>query len=153
MARKDLTPFTKYDNRASIAAKKQKRGPSMKASLAKILNEKAPDKIVKKIEASLGIKLTAKQNLDIVNRILLTEACRGSVPAIREINDRIDGKALQQIEAMIESKNETTVEYRDSEKRLAQITREFNRKNARLENKVTKKAKPEKNADSKRKTP
>lgn len=90
--------FTTEDNRASEASKKQKRGISMRDSLLKILEvtttkEIITEKKAKEIIQKAGFKDNKKTLGDIVNLSLFAQAVQGNTIAIKEINERIDGKA------------------------------------------------------------
>lgn len=97
MAKND-TSFTVEDDRASEAAKKQKRGPSLKTSLLKILDMDIPEKIDKQFIEKMGIDLEDKKLRDAINGALVNKGLKGDVQAIREINDREGGKAIQYIQ-------------------------------------------------------
>ena len=95
---KNLTPFTKGDNRASEAGKKSKRVISMSTILKKYLDNKPIKATKEQLEKTLNRKLTNKNYAELIIESHMFEAVAGNVPAIKEIYDRIDGKVKQEIE-------------------------------------------------------
>lgn len=94
-----LKPFTKndLDKRASKAGKKSTHGVSVVTSLKKLLQLPASFKITKSFLKKLGLSATTeryqkKQLVDLINLALIAQAINGNIPAIKEINDRIDGR-------------------------------------------------------------
>ena len=91
--------FTKNDNRASEAGKKSTHGPLMQTSLLKILKLKGkPTKARKELLKYLGLTESPKNLIDVVNMSLISKAIEGNVHAIKEINERTDGRVAMLLE-------------------------------------------------------
>ena len=100
MARSSST-FDKKDKRAKDAAKKQKRGVSMKNSLLRILELEPSTESIEELQKILGITLTAKQLADLLSATLVKEGLAGNIAALKEINDRVDGRVPESIKVKI----------------------------------------------------
>lgn len=81
---KNLTPFTKDDNRAVEGGRKSKRGKSVKTILRMFLEKKIKGEI-----------FTQGENVALA---LIEKARAGDVSAIKELYDRLEGKAVQKQE-------------------------------------------------------
>jgi len=53
----------------------------------------------KRWKDSISKRIEALQAMDALADALITEALTGNIAALKEIGDRLDGKAVQQIEA------------------------------------------------------
>lgn len=98
--------LTTEDN--SKGGKNSKRGPSRSTSLLNMLKAKPSKSLIEALRKELnkdgatsGDMLTKKSTAtfaDLLDITLMYEAISGNVPAHKEINDRCDGKAKQQLE-------------------------------------------------------
>ncbi len=105
----NLTPFKKGSKEAREAGAKGKRGPSIRTSLLRILEQNLTkkqlnelyDQTVEQIKSNgrkfnTGVK--SKRIIDQINSVLVARALTGDMAAIKEVNDRTDGKSPQSIE-------------------------------------------------------
>jgi len=98
--KKSSGSFTKGDTRAKEAnakaheAKAENKRPSanMRNSLDNILTMPVVPKSVTKLMHQMGIEENPENLIDAVNLALVARALSGNIPAIKEINDRIDGR-------------------------------------------------------------
>ena len=97
MAQKDLTPFTKDDNRASLAGKKSsKKGiPHSKTRLKRLLQltENLTNPITKEVEG-----FSVAEQMDLAQII---KAREGDTRAYNSLLDRLEGKPDQTVDQNI----------------------------------------------------
>ncbi len=98
MAKSSKSPHELTKEDLSKGGKKSRRGPALSTLYKMVLDEKVPAKKVEELEKRLGKKLSKKQNSYIIAAALIQKAAEGDVPAIKELNDRTEGKAKQPIE-------------------------------------------------------
>ena len=106
----ERTRFKKKDKRTSDAGKKGKRGLSMKNSLLRILELEPSTDSIDELQKTLGITLTAKQLADLLSASLVKEALAGNIAALKEINDRVDGRVKEFIKVSGEIKSKIIFE-------------------------------------------
>lgn len=98
--KKTAGSFTKNDKRASKAGSKSQKvqaenkrpSANMRASLDNILTMPVIPPSVEKLMKQMGIQESPENIIDAVNLALVARALGGHIPAIKEINDRIDGR-------------------------------------------------------------
>ncbi len=84
--------FTKGDPRAIAAGRKSKRGPLMRTGLQKILEMAVVPKGVDRLMKQLGLKQNPENIAMALNMVLVAQGLNGNMSAIKEINERIDGR-------------------------------------------------------------
>ena len=102
--------FKEGEKRAKDAGKKGKRGVSMKKSLLRILELEPSTQNIKELEEKLGVEISATQIADLLNATLVKEALAGSIPALKEISDRIDGRVKEFVKISGEIKSRIVLE-------------------------------------------
>ena len=73
----------------------------MKNSLLRILELEPSTESIEELQKILGITLTAKQLADLLSATLVKEGLAGNIAALKEINDRVDGRVPESIKVKI----------------------------------------------------
>ena len=97
--------FDKDPERARKAGRNNKRGPSIKTVIRKIVESGAPEGWVEKLK-NQGINVD-NSIIGVIEGRLVAMAIQGDLKAIQELHNRLDGKPHQSIDMTTE--NDTTI--------------------------------------------